>query len=96
MRISATELRQKSHLMEEAKREDIIVTKRERPFAVIIDIDRYYELLRRAEKRDEKESDKEEILRNSAGIFDLERDPVAWQKELRREGERDPYGRSGA
>jgi prevent-host-death family protein len=95
MTISATELRQKSHLMEEAKREDIIVTKRERPFAVIVDIDRYYELLQRAGENDGKESDREEILRRSVGILRLQRDPVAWQEELRRESERDPYGRSG-
>ena len=95
MTISATVLRQKSHLMEEAKREDIIVTKRERPFAVIVDIDRYYELLQRAGERDGKESDREEILRRSAGVLRLQRDPVAWQEELRRESEREPYGRSG-
>lgn len=38
MNISATQLKQQSHLLDHVKEEDIIITKWEKPFAVIIDI----------------------------------------------------------
>ncbi len=44
MEISATELKQKTHLLNHIEEEDIIVTKRSKPFAVIIDYEKYKKL----------------------------------------------------
>ncbi|MDQ1298688.1 MAG: Antitoxin [Campylobacterota bacterium] len=49
MNISATQLKQQSHLLDHVKEEDIIITKREKPFAVVIDIERYRILMKEAE-----------------------------------------------
>ncbi len=45
MNISATELKQQTHLLNSVKNEDIIVTKRSKPFAVIIDYEKYQKML---------------------------------------------------
>ncbi len=45
MNISATELKQQAHLLNSVKNEDIIVTKRSKPFAVIIDYEKYQKML---------------------------------------------------
>jgi prevent-host-death family protein len=84
MTISATELRQKSHLLENVKREDIVVTKRDRPFAVIMDIDRYRELMSRAGEKGTGERRK--VVLESVGILErLPEDPVTWQRKIRDE-----------
>ncbi len=44
MNITATELKQKAHLLNTAKQEDIVVTKRSKPFAVIVDYEKYQKL----------------------------------------------------
>lgn len=49
MNISATQLKQQSHLLDHVKEEDIIITKREKPFAVVVDIERYRTLVKEAE-----------------------------------------------
>lgn len=49
MNISATQLKQQSHLLDHVKEEDIVITKREKPFAVVIDIERYRTLVKEAE-----------------------------------------------
>jgi prevent-host-death family protein len=49
MNISATQLKQQTHLLDHVKDEDIIITKREKPFAVVIDIERYKTLIHEAE-----------------------------------------------
>lgn len=45
MNITATQLKQRIQLLSNVTDEDIIVTKREKPFAVIMDFNRYQELL---------------------------------------------------
>jgi len=52
MTITATQLKQQTHLLDHAVREDIRVTKRDRPFVVIVDAKRYEELLRNQKKND--------------------------------------------
>jgi len=54
MTISATQLKQQTYLIDYAIKEDIKVTKRNRPFVVIVDAQRYEELLRnqKEEKQD--------------------------------------------
>lgn len=49
MNISATQLKQQSHLLDHVKEEDIIITKHEKPFAVVMDIERYRTLVKAAE-----------------------------------------------
>jgi len=45
MTITATQLKQQTYLLDRAIKEDIQVTKRDRPFVVIVDAQRYEELL---------------------------------------------------
>lgn len=56
MTITATQLKQQTYLLDTAIKEDIQVTKRDRPFVVIVDAQRYEELLanQKSEKRDTK------------------------------------------
>lgn len=56
MTITATQLKQQTYLLDRAIKEDIQVTKRDRPFVVIVDAQRYEELLvnQKEEKRDTK------------------------------------------
>ena len=56
MTITATQLKQQTYLLDTAIKEDIRVTKRDRPFVVIVDAQRYEELLanQKEEKRDTK------------------------------------------
>ena len=43
--ITSTQIKQQTHLLDKVKDEEILITKREKPFAVIISIDRYNELI---------------------------------------------------
>lgn len=56
MTITATQLKQQTYLLDTAIKEDIQVTKRDRPFVVIVDAQRYDDLLanQKEEKRDTK------------------------------------------
>lgn len=56
MTITATQLKQQTYLLDRAIKEDIQVTKRDRPFVVIVDAQRYDELLanQKEKKRDTK------------------------------------------
>ena len=51
MQITATQLKQQTHLLDRAVVEDIQVTKRNRPFVVIVDAKRYEELIANQEVR---------------------------------------------
>jgi len=50
MNITATQLKQDTHLLSYAKDEDIIITKRSKPFAVVIDYEKYMELTQDIQK----------------------------------------------
>ncbi len=52
MILTATQLKQETFLLDNVKKEDIIITKRDRPFAVLIDIQRYKELIKNDKKND--------------------------------------------
>ena len=54
MTITATQLKQQTYLLDTAIKEDIKVTKRDRPFVVIVDAQRYEALLgnQKEEKQD--------------------------------------------
>jgi prevent-host-death family protein len=45
MTITSTQLKQETHLIDNAIKKDILVTKRGRPFVVIMDATRYEELM---------------------------------------------------
>jgi len=49
MNISATQLKQHAHLLDSVKDEDIIITKREKPFAVVIEFEKYNRLTKELE-----------------------------------------------
>ena len=49
MNISATQLKQHAHLLDSVKEEDIIITKREKPFAVVIEFEKYSRLTKELE-----------------------------------------------
>ena len=46
MQLSSSKLKQQINLLSHAKDEDIIITKRDKPFAVIIDYDKYQQLMK--------------------------------------------------
>jgi len=60
MTITATQLKQQTYLLDRAIKEDIQVTKRDRPFVVIVDAQRYEELL---ENQKEEKKDTKALLR---------------------------------
>jgi len=59
MTITATQLKQQTYLLDTAIKEDIQVTKRDRPFVVIVDAHRYEALL---ENQKEKKRDTKALL----------------------------------
>ena len=66
MILTATQLKQETYLLDSVKKEDIIITKRNRPFAVLVDFERY-----KALTRDEKGgADKIKALK-SLGAYHL-------------------------
>jgi prevent-host-death family protein len=54
MTITATQFKQQTYLLDSAIKEDIHVTKRDRPFVVIVDVQKYEALLanQKEQKRD--------------------------------------------
>lgn len=94
MTLTATQLKQQTYLMDNVKKEDIIITKRDRPFAVIVDIERYDELIRN--QKDEpgtlEKEDKKTIFEQSFGILSSRSiDPVEWQNAIREENDSTLY-----
>ena len=68
MQISATELKQKTHLLNRIEEEDIIVTKHSKPFAVIIEYEKYRKL---QEELGEKENRRKIEALESLGAYRL-------------------------
>ena len=68
MNISATELKQQTHLLNHIKNEDIVVTKRSKPFAVIVDYEKYQKLL---QELNNKKIEKKLDALNSLNSFNL-------------------------
>ena len=87
MTITSTQLKQNTYLLDNVKKEDIIITKRDRPFAVILDIERYDELV----NNQSKIANRSKILKEVRGIIDIDIDPVAWQKSLREDNDSNLY-----
>ena len=94
MTLTATQLKQQTYLMDNVKKEDIVITKRDRPFAVIVDIERYDALMRnQKDELDKKEKeDKKTIFEQSFGILSSRSiDPVEWQDSIREENDSTLY-----
>ncbi|NKQ41907.1 MAG: hypothetical protein HF962_10125 [Sulfurovum sp.] len=75
MTITATQLKQQTYLLDSVIKEDIQVTKRDRPFVVIVDAVRYEKLLKnqKEEKRDTKAL-LEEFKRLSKNVSKIDAD----------------------
>lgn len=62
MQITATQLKQNVNLLANIKDEDIVVTKRDKPFAVIVDYAKYQELI--SQEQQQEKQRKIKILEN--------------------------------
>jgi len=85
MTITATQLKQQTYLLDSAIKEDIQVTKRDRPFVVIVDAQRYEELLanQKEEKRDTKALLKEfKRLSKNVSKIDADIDIIKMEDEM--------------
>jgi prevent-host-death family protein len=87
MTITATQLKQKTYLIDNAIKEDIRVTKRNRPFVVIVDAKRYEELLaNQVKKRDTKLlADAFKALSKNVSKIDPDIDIVKLDEEMYRD-----------
>lgn len=63
MIITATQIKQNSGILQKALREDIVVTKREQPFVVIVEYDKYLEMERLIQHY--REEDNMQTMRNA-------------------------------
>lgn len=66
--ITSTQIKQQTHLLDRVKDEEILVTKRDKPFAVVVSMERYNELVGEQQKR---EMDKKLEALNSLGSYGL-------------------------
>ena len=85
MTITATQLKQQTYLLDSAIKEDIQVTKRDRPFVVIVDAQRYEKLLKnqKEEKRDTKALVEEfRRLRKNVSNIDPSIDIIKMEDEM--------------
>jgi len=75
MTITATQLKQQTYLIDNAIKEDIRVTKRDRPFVVIVDAGRYDKLLQnQKEERRDTSALLKEFRRVSKNISIIDKD----------------------
>ncbi|WP_457597100.1 type II toxin-antitoxin system prevent-host-death family antitoxin [Hydrogenimonas sp.] len=68
MKITATQIKQNSAILQQALREDIVVTKRQRPFVVIVEYEKYRkmeEALNRVEESERAERLKKAWLKSA-------------------------------
>ena len=85
MTITATQLKQQTYLLDRAVKEDIQVTKRDRPFVVIVDAQRYEELLENQVKEDVDTKASLEVfkkLRKNVSVLDPSIDIVKMEDEM--------------
>jgi len=53
--ISASEIKKNSTLLQNALREDLLITKRDRPFVVVMDYKRYMQLVNPPKSKDQRD-----------------------------------------
>ncbi len=52
--VTASEIKQNSTILQNALKDDMLVTKRDKPFVVIIDYERYRELIAKSENKNQQ------------------------------------------
>ena len=52
--VTASEIKQNSTILQNALKDDMLVTKRDKPFVVVIDYERYRELIAKSEKKNQQ------------------------------------------
>ncbi|MEA3434029.1 MAG: hypothetical protein U9R13_05560 [Campylobacterota bacterium] len=51
--VTASEIKQNSTILQNALKDDMLVTKRDKPFVVVLDYDRYQELIAKSRKHNQ-------------------------------------------
>ena len=69
MQISTTELKQHINILSSVKDEDIILSKRDKPFAVVVDYQKYQDLIKESQEREIEK--KLKLLEEVAGSLHL-------------------------
>ena len=65
--VTASEIKQNSTILQNALKSDMLVTKRDKPFVVVIDYDRYRELIAKS-----KNQNRENWIEETFGVMDAE------------------------
>jgi len=52
--VTASEIKQNSTILQNALKDDMLVTKRDKPFVVVVDYERYKELIAKSENRQQQ------------------------------------------
>lgn len=52
--VTASEIKQNSTLLQNALKDDMLVTKRDKPFVVVLDYERYKELIAKSENKNQQ------------------------------------------
>ncbi len=52
--VTASEIKQNSTILQNALKDDMLVTKRDKPFVVVVDYERYMELVAKSRKHSQK------------------------------------------
>jgi prevent-host-death family protein len=89
MTVTASNLKQHFHLLDEARREPLSVTKRGRPYVVVLDHETYRQLkqgnINNTQDATPTLHQKLDALLEQQRAFESIDDPVAWQREQRNE-----------
>jgi len=89
MTVTASNLKQHFHLLDEAKREPITVTKRGRPYVVVLDHETYQQFKEHENQKTQENKPtlrkKLDALLEGQSAFGSIDDPVAWQRRQRDE-----------
>lgn len=99
MILTVAQLKQETYLMDNVNKEDIIITKRDRSFAVTVDIERYEALMQNQKDDQDRQQreDKKTIFEQSFGILSSQGiDPVEWQDSMREENDSMLYVRGNS
>ena len=52
--VTASEIKQNSTILQNALKSDMLITKRDKPFVVVVDYDRYWELIAKSQKQNQQ------------------------------------------
>ena len=87
MTVTTSNLKQNFHLLDEAKHEPIFVTRRGKPYVVVLDHEAYQQLKHNNANNTRETAStlrqKIDLLLKQRTAFDAIDDPVAWQRRQR-------------